>query len=355
MLERRPGKVSARFKRDRGSVIPNLLINGDFQVAQRGAGPHTNAAESLSNATNSDDAYLLDMWVFLAEGSDTCDVSRSTADLPSGGAAAILLDVETANRKFGIAQFIESTDTIPLRSQTVSLSFKAKVTGSSISNIRAGVMAWDGTADAVTSDVVSAWAVVGTNPTLVANWTFENTPANLAVTTSWQTFRVEGVVLDTASTNNLGVFIWVDDTDATIGEFLYITDVRLEVSPTSSDYVRRRYVEELALCQRYFQRQSGTSTPIGIGVIMSGAGARVLCHLPGPMRIAVAPTFGAANLYDEVVNNASVTALTSISGTAGSTVTCRVDAGNTAGVAGEGAYLQFDSSGLGYMNISAEL
>jgi hypothetical protein len=114
------------------------------------------------------------------------------------------------------------------------------------------VVAWSGTADTVTSDIISAWGAEGTDPTLIANATFENTPANLSVTTSYATYTLTANV-DTASTKNLIVFIWSDVTDTTAGDFLYITDVQLEAGSTATEFERRPIGTELALCQRYFQ------------------------------------------------------------------------------------------------------
>jgi hypothetical protein len=114
-------------------------------------------------------------------------------------------------------------------------------------------MAWNSTVDSVTSDVVSAWGTTGANPTLVANWTFENTPASLAaLTTGFQTFKIENISIDTSSATNVAVFIWIDDVTTTVGDFIYITDVQLVLGPNATPFQRRLHTEELALCQRFF-------------------------------------------------------------------------------------------------------
>jgi hypothetical protein len=120
-------------------------------------------------------------------------------------------------------------------------------------------VAWSGTADTVTSDIISAWGAEGTNPTLIANATYENTPANLNVTTSWATYSVTANV-DTASTANIIVFIWSDVTDTTLGDFLYITNAQLEVGTSATPFERRMYGQELALCQRYYYRITAGSS-----------------------------------------------------------------------------------------------
>ena len=226
----------------------NVIINGDFRIAQR-----ETTFDATTTPLNSDDTYLLDRWLLLSDGNDIVDVSQETTTVPTGSYSAIKLDVETADKKFALLQVIEGKDAEALIGGVCSLSFQARRTGTSIANLRAAVIAWDSTVDSVTSDVVSAWEAAGTNPTLVANWTYENTPASLAaLTTSFQTFKIENVSIDTASTTNIAVFIWIDDITTTAGDFLYITDVQLELGPNATPFQRRLHTEELALCQRFF-------------------------------------------------------------------------------------------------------
>jgi hypothetical protein len=179
-------------------------------------------------------------------------VTQNTANAPFTGGYCIALDVETVNKKFGIAQIIEKQNLNGLLGQTVTLSFKAKVSSTTkLDNVKCAIVAWSGTADTVTSDIVSAWGAEGTNPTLIANATYENVPANLGVTTSWRTFTVTAAV-DTASANNVIVFIWSDVTDTTLGDFLYVTDVKLEAGSVATPYQREPFSTGLLRCQRYF-------------------------------------------------------------------------------------------------------
>ncbi|NBT50130.1 MAG: hypothetical protein EBV86_00340 [Marivivens sp.] len=222
----------------------NRIINGDFSVAQRGT--------SFVSGANNDDVYTLDRWYILSDGNDAIDVTQETLTVPTNQKYAIALDVETANKKFGIAQIIENVNCVGLTGNTVTLSFKAKVSSTTkLDNVKAAIVAWSGTADTVTSDIISAWGVEDSNPTLIANATYENTPANLNVTTSYATYTVSAAI-DTASTNNIIVFIWSDVTDTTAGDFLYVTDLQLEPGTVATPFERRSYGQELALCQRYY-------------------------------------------------------------------------------------------------------
>jgi hypothetical protein len=264
-----------------GLGFRNKLINGDFRVAQRGT--------SFVSGANNDDTYNLDRWTILSDGNDVVDITRAT-DAPTDGLYSIGLDVETANKKFGIIQFIEQQNITGIQNKTVWLSFKAKTTGSSISNVKAVVLSWTGTADTVTSDVVSAWGADGVTPTWATNWTAENTPANLNVTGSWADYRVEALV-DTASVKNLAVFIWCDDTSTTVGDFLYITNVQLEQNYQPTPFEQRPIGVELQLCQRYYYRRYANDASLVTnasdnGYVQSANYARFGFIYPVTMRIA---------------------------------------------------------------------
>jgi len=256
----------------------NKIINGGFDIAQRGT--------SFTASANNDDAYTLDRWYILSDGNDIVDVTQNSSVVTTNGQYAIALDVETVNKKFGIAQIIERANCKGLIGETVTLSFKAKVSSTTkLDNVKAAIVAWSGTADTVTSDIISAWGVEGTNPTLISNATYENTPANLNLTTSYATYSITAAV-DTASTNNIIVFIWSDVTDTTLGDFLYITDVQLEPGSTATPFEHRPYGAELALCQRYFQVvASGTQKFLAPGSVFNASQLDILITYP-EMRIA---------------------------------------------------------------------
>jgi len=232
-----------------GLTGANALINGQFAVAQRGT--------SFVAGANNDTDYTLDRWKLFSDGNDVVDVTQETTTVPTNRQTAIALDVETANKKFGIAQIIEQKNCVNLIGETVTLSFQAKVSATTnLDNVKAAIIAWDGTADSVTADMISAWGAEGTDPTLATNFTYENTPANLNLTTSYATYSVTASV-DTASAKNIIVFIWSDVTTTSAGEFLYLSDVKLEAGAAATPFQHRSYGEDLARCQRYCFTQAG--------------------------------------------------------------------------------------------------
>jgi hypothetical protein len=250
----------------------NRLINGDFRVAQRGT--------SFVSGANNDNTYNLDRWVVLSDGNDIVDITQANV-APSGGLFSIGLDVETVNKKFGILQVIETRNILGMFNQPVTLSFSARTSGTSIGNMKAVILAWTGTGDTVTRDVVSAWNSDGITPTFATNWTAENTPQNLAPSNDWTRYEITAN-LDTASTNNVAVFIWCDDMTTTLGDFLYITDVQLEVGALATPFERKTFQEQLVDCQRYYENsgfpaQNVPTSVTGAGAYIPASTANILC------------------------------------------------------------------------------
>ena len=238
----------------RTGAVNNMIINGDMVVAQRGITITDAAVNNTSTTTNADDSYTLDRWILLSDGNDIVDVLQSDTSPNDGSEKTIQLQVETADKKFGIVQIIEQINCHhALASGKVSLSFKMKASDASIDDVRAAVVSWSGTADTVTSDIVSAWEAEGTNPTLITNATYENTPANLSPTTSFAEYKIENITVDTSNTGNLLVFIWSGVTDVEADDSLFITDVQLETGVAANEFVRKPIQQTILDCERYYE------------------------------------------------------------------------------------------------------
>jgi hypothetical protein len=230
--------------------INNLLVNGGFLVAQRGVN-----FTSATTFPNNDDAYLIDQYILLSDGNDIVDVSRNELSDDENPYYKRML-VATANKKFGFLNVLRREKS-PQEGQAVSFSIRVRTTVAAIENIRVGIVSWNGTADSITSDLVSAWNVEGTDPTLVSNWAYENTPSDLAITTDWQTFKIENVSIDTSGVKNVGVFVWVDDTDAALNDVLDIEWVKLELGDKATDYHPATFTTELYECMIDFEHSYG--------------------------------------------------------------------------------------------------
>lgn len=257
----------------------NYILNGDFQVSQRAGDGGTHI--SSSTYPNNDDSYVLDRWVLLSNGNNVVSVGHEMTTVPDGAARALRATVVTANLKFGFLTILENRLVRRLLrngiTSTCSIRFKYRTnTGAVISNIRVGVLAWTGAVDAPTSDVVLAWNAAGVDPTLTANWVYENVPANIPVTVdAFGETVIQGISLNTAGTNNLAVFIWCDDTNAAVNDILFLAEVQLEAGSISNVFVPADPAAALAACERYFetsyQTAVGTISLLGQQMIRAGA------------------------------------------------------------------------------------
>jgi len=280
-------------------VYRQALVNGSFQISQRAT-----VFTSATTPANSDDTYLIDRWILLSDGNDIVDVSQDASVVPTGGAASAKFEVETQNKKFGILQIIESKDSIRYAGKTASLQFKARtVTGKVIENIRVAVLSWSSTGDVVTSDVVASWGAEGANPTLAANWTAENVPANMAlVADTWTIHKIENISIDTASMANLAVFIWVDDTDAVVDDLLYISDVQLNAGAVCLPFLPRDYKQELAHCTYFYWKDGAagkTYHRLGTGIKSADGNAQIMVFHPEMRCAAISiDVSGTFCLYD---------------------------------------------------------
>lgn len=275
----------------------NAVINGDFAVGQRGT-----SFTSSTPFTNNDDAYTLDRWYILSDGNNRVEITQETSNLPGEqfdyqqtGCRMRVNTTSASAFKFGIAQIIEQRNCVGLIGKPVTLSFKLKASSTTkLDNIKAAIVQWTGTADAVTSDIVSSWNAEGTNPTLITNASYVNTPANLNNAGSWTGYDntnaqpITGTV--SASAKNLIVFIWSDVTDTTAGDFIYVTDVQLEAGSVATAYERLPIDINIDRCQRYCQLvETESNTGMGFAIVEGTAPSQTLTaflrwYFTAPMR-----------------------------------------------------------------------
>ncbi|MHC4610688.1 MAG: hypothetical protein ACYS7M_10120, partial [Planctomycetota bacterium] len=275
---------------------------------------------AATTPVNSDNTILLDRWIYVAEAADAADVSQDTTQAPDGSLNSIkFLVTGTNNNQFGIIQILEAEDTARAvlgGNGKVSLSFEARTTtGNALTNIRAAILEWSGTADQPTRPVITAFNPSGSDPTLATSWTYANTPENLAlVANAWTAFTITGQTL-LAGTTNLAVLIWLDDDNTTANDELYIGNVQLVVGDRVDEYGHRSYAEELALCQRYLQVFSAGAVeePFGGGINITATTSSFMIPLMNTMRTKpTAVTVGSAATDFRVASEATVDACSAI-------------------------------------------
>jgi len=202
----------------------NLIINGAMNVAQRGTSFTANG-------------YGLDRWKTFNSGG-TATLSQQT--FASGSSPEVGLDTYVRivrSSPSGIYYFAQRVEDVRKSDgATLTLSFYAKASSATTIPCR------------ITQDF-------GTGGSAVVNITAQNSN----VTTSWQkfslTFNMASLSGKTVGTgSNFELVFDIPATTATIE----ITGVQLEVGDTATPFEHRSYGDELARCQRYYQRSVQT-------------------------------------------------------------------------------------------------
>ena len=222
----------------------NLLINGQFDIWQRGT----------DSGSNTDNGILAcDRWVLNSSGA-TKQVTRQSfaagqTDVPSNPQYYLRYAVTTGNNNCGIAQRIEGVDRVQ---GVVTLSFWAKGTnpaGGHFSIIHRQDFGTGGSPSNVVDTGIGDWTVTSS----WTKYTFTFTPASISG--------------KTLGTNNNSFFQCelfrqpADDT-GTAAYTIDIANAKLEYGSYATDYQRINVGQELALCQRYYYK----NTIIGIVV-----------------------------------------------------------------------------------------
>jgi len=287
-----------------GAGRKNILYNGAFEIAQRGT--------SFTNVDNGD--YTLDRWKIIESSTAAFTATQST-DTPNGFAHSLKLDVTTADSSVSggdyciLNQHLEGYDTIPFASGTTgakahTLSFwvKSNVTGTYIAALRYEPSGLE-SGQAYTIDHADTWEYktvvfppqTSTTPIYDNSermslffWLLagSNYSGGSSLQTGWST------------TNNTRAVGQTNLVASTSNEF-YITGTQLVAGsyPDGIPFMYRSYGEELALCQRYYYKSTGSIYLSGQTYAANNSvdGMRVPWNFPVVMRAHPATSVSGGN------------------------------------------------------------
>ena len=220
----------------------NLLFNSGGVLNQRGA------------TSQADDTYGFDRWVVLTQ---TGVVAVSTlSDVADGVPSMMRLTQSQATaQRMGQAQILEAADSKWMRGRAVTLSGKVRCSASA--TVRYAILAWTGTADTVTSDVVADWTsgsytaggfflgsnltVVGVGSTVLSADTF----ADLAPLTVEMPSGLNNTIIMYWSEGALAQSVTID------------AALQLEEGALAHPLAFRVFAQEQLLCRRYFIAMGG--------------------------------------------------------------------------------------------------
>jgi hypothetical protein len=229
----------------------NTVINGSLNVWQRGT----------SFSFTSGFGYSADRWIARTESvGGSCVFTREstndTTNLPNIQYCGRLRRAtgNTDTFKLQLINSFETVNSIPLAGQNVVLSFYARC-GSGYSPTSNNLLAQIYTGTGTDQNFA---AITGIAIPL-------NT--NVQLTTTWQRFSLTASLASTATQ----VFVQFNmDPTGTAGsdDYFEVTGIQLELGNVATRFESKSYADELAECQRYYQRiqPNGTTkilTPIG--------------------------------------------------------------------------------------------
>ena len=291
----------------------NILINGGFDVWQRGAYTSATGAAGVT--------YYADRFFTL--------ISVVTATIQNTTNSAKVSATSSATGYIGLSQKVEDKVYNTLKGKTVTLS--AKVT-SNKSNARLRSFNGSAWADSATSHSGN-----GTEETLTHTFTVSSSPSNLII----QLITYDGGDVALAS-----------------GDYIEVTGVQLEVGSVATDFEHRSYGEELALCQRYFERKTyASSTVITMGqAYASGNCAAPLDFIQKRVTPSITLPVSSSTGVQFLTANASVpSTFGTLSAITISLNNCRLQlSGGSGYVAGNASWLHTGNS-LSVIDINAEL
>ena len=243
----------------------NRIINGDMQIDQR------NAGASVTNGTT--DTYCLDRFVIAGSAASKFTAQRSTT-APSGFTNSLLITSSSAytvgaSDFFYVMHGIEGFNVSDLAfgsasAQSITISFWVR---SSLTGTFGG---------AVRNKIAGADRSYPFSYSISASNTWEKKTITVAGDTSgtWTTDNSCSITvcigLGVGSTYSGTAGAWagsnlISSSGATSvvgtsGATFYITGVQLEAGSTATDFERRPYGTELALCQRYYCKTYSINT-----------------------------------------------------------------------------------------------
>ena len=303
--------------------VKNLLINGDFQVAQRGA-------------STTGTGYFLDMFKVNKAGPDISATQHalSTSDTPYslGFRNSLQLHVTNPQSPDTAADYAEFETRVEARNITTSgwnyTSASSKITLSFwvLSTVAGTYTVYIRSLDTSTSSngaysfnytlSANTWTKVTHTLPGHANLVFNNDdgPGLVMYFTLYYGTNYTGTITNEqwrTHSSSAQIGDYAQNILATDESKFEITGVQLEVGDIASDFEHRSYGQELLLCQRYFYRRViGIYDIAAIGHALGDQGGYVL-HTPVPMRNKPAVTQG-SNIYCWYNNAGAVTAQNSL-------------------------------------------
>ena len=301
----------AEAKEYTDSVVsnPNMLINGDFQVWQRGTS-FTSTASAL--------VYTADRWVVggVNDGKThtiTQDTDGSIKVNPNGGYT-------------NLRQVIENVQSLRGREVTLSVMAKGNRT--------------DGNRTAL-----QLFLMNGT----ISSTTFFAQDQNITVSNDeYELFQITGTVPDDAENITVRLYIYTFNV-------INIKYVKLEVGNIATPLSPRSYAEELADCYRYFYKLNTTNTGIpSLGAAVMRTATLCLPTLWLPTAMRAVPTIDYSGFQALIDSSLVPIDSIAIQACAGQNISLRITLSENSTI-GKAVFIQGTNSGENNLTLDADI
>ena len=292
-------------------AMPNMIINGDCRVAQRG----TSTASITGNAN-----FVVDRWAFNPSGHGTWTLSQNSSTGLSEFETSVKMLCTTGGGSPAASDYvlmyynIEGHDTQILKMGTsdaerftVSFYVKSNKTGT-------GIVEAQTTSGGASVEYSRSFTISQANTwekksvTMIANTSLAQDSANKTTSTGLTLY----FILDSGTNQTTGTLptTWADQTfvnrwaghDLAIGrnadDYMEMTGLQVDVGDVAQPFKYESFEQNLIRCRRYFQQYDATNayTRFALGVAYDGSSIAAPLNLPVQMRAA--PTFGSSGNFD---------------------------------------------------------
>jgi hypothetical protein len=227
------------------SAFRNKLINGDFQVWQRGT--------TFTDPTGPATMYTADRWAaFRGAWTAGITVTKQNVQANSSSIRVQRNSGNTSTAAMQLTQSFETIDVKKLAGKTVTLQVKA-LKGANFSAV----------SSALTVQILYG---TGTDGNLGSGFTGSTAAGTLAatLTTTNALFTLTAAIPANATQLAVRMSYTPDGTMGAAGaaDYFEVTDVQLEEGSVATSFERRPYGLELGLCQRYYEKSYNDSVSV---------------------------------------------------------------------------------------------
>ena len=303
-----------------GAGRKNLIINGGFQVSQRGD-YKSGAVAAVNNA------YCIDRWnTWLVSVTATQQLQTATINGVLKNTFKIT-STGTAAGAIGFAQRIETQD-FPIGGNiTVSCWMKSN---NAFARLRQNNVA-NTDSNSITHSGGGNWEFM--------SWTLDTT----------------GTAPNHSSINFGAICYDAGNVAINTGDYIEVADFQLEIGSVATPFEHRSYGEELALCQRFYQKVGNGSAYTAFGIFNAETTGAATCAYVYSQEMRAAPSVSKGGAW-QFFTGGITSSLNTFNGFNATKTTCRLEAAPFAALTvGRSYILRCENDANAFIAFDAEL